>query len=235
MFKRFCLIIIALLCFWPNALPAAQKSVNVLILPFEINAVGELMYLQSEIPMAIKNHLEAEGAAVLELPERFKPPAANLNLSLDQIRQVGIQNGADFVIWGSMTLIGQQFSLDANILDIFQTKDPGVFSSEGTGLENLPIKVKQLAGDIILVLFERKKIAEIVIEGNQRIEAAAIQKLIKTSNGDIYSVKALSDDLKSVYAMGYFDDVRIEADDGPDGKIVVFRVQEKRTIRSRKT
>jgi len=231
MFKRFCLIIIALLCFWPNALPAAQESVNVLILPFEINAIEDLIYLQSEIPMAIKNHLEAEGAAVFDMPERFKPPAADLDLSLDQIRQVGIQNGADFVIWGSLTLIGQQFSLDARILDIFQTKDPGVFSSEGTGLENLPIKVKQLAGDIILVLFERKKIAEIVIEGNQRIEAAAIKRLIKTSNGDIYSVKALSDDLKSVYAMGYFDDVRIEADDGPDGKIVVFRVQEKRTIR----
>jgi outer membrane protein insertion porin family len=231
MFKRFCLIIIALLCFWPNALPAAQKSINVLILPFEINAVGELMYLQSEIPMAIKSQLEAEGAAVLDMPEQFKPPVKDLDLSVDQIRQVGIQNGADFVIWGSMTLIGQQFSLDANILDIFQTKDPAVFSSEGTGLENLPIKVKQLAGDIILVLFERKKIAEIVIEGNQRIEEAAIKKLIKTSAGDIYSVKALSDDLKSVYAMGYFDDVRIEADDGPDGKIVVFRVQEKRTIR----
>lgn len=231
MFKRFCLIIIALLCFWPNTSPAAQKSVNVLILPFEINAIGDLMYLQSEIPMAIKNHLEAEGAAVLDMPERFKLPVKDLDLSAEQIRQVGIQNGADFVIWGSMTLIGQQFSLDANILDIFQTKDPGVFSSEGTGLENLPIKVKQLADDIILVLFERKKIAEIVIDGNQRIEAAAIKKLIKTSAGDIYSVKALSDDLKSVYAMGYFDDVRIEADDGPDGKIVVFRVQEKRTIR----
>ena len=31
--------------------------------------------------------------------------------------------------------------------------------------------------------------------------------------------------------MGYFDDVRVEAEDGPEGKTVVFRVEEKPTIR----
>ena len=84
------------------------------------------------------------------------------------------------------------------------------------GLENLPLKVKELVSDILVVIFEQKKILTIQIEGNERIEADAIRKVVKTDPGDIYSVKNLSDDLKAIYGMGYFDDVRVEAEDDVD-------------------
>ena len=231
MVKRLCSII--LVAFWllPLSAEAAEKSINVLVLPFEINAIEDVNYLATEIPAVIGKHLESEGATVLPVPQDFLTPTRASGWSMEQIRQAGMQSGADSVLSGSITLIGQQFSLDVRMLDIFQTKPPRLFTSQGQGLQNLPITVKALAEDIVLALFERKKIAEIRIEGNQRIEADAIRRLIKTSSGDIYSVKALSDDLKSVFAMGYFDDVRIEADDVSDGKTVVFRVTEKPTVR----
>ena len=231
MVKRLCPIILVAVCLLPFFAGAAQKSINVLVLPFEINAVEDLSYLATEIPAAIGRHLESEGATVLPVPPEFVSPGQKSGWSLAQVRQAGMQSGADAVLYGSFTLIGQQFSLDVRMIDIFQTKPPRVFSGEDQGLENLPIRVKALAEDIVLVLFERKKIVEIRIEGNQRIEADAIRRLIKSSAGDIYSVKSLSDDLKSVFAMGYFDDVRIEADDSPLGRTIIFRVQEKRTIR----
>ena len=231
MTKRLCPIILMLIWFLPSSAEAAPKSMNVLVLPFEINAVEDVRYLANEIPAAISRHLESEGAVIFPVPQEFLSPAHEAGWSTEQIRQAGMQSGADVVLSGAITLIGQQFSLDVRMLDIFQTRPPRVFSTEGQGLENLPIKVKALAEDIVLALFERKKIFDIRIEGNERIESDAILRLIKAAPGDIYSVKALSEDLKSVFAMGYFDDVRVEADDGPLGKTIIFRVQEKRTIR----
>lgn len=229
--KRLCPIILVTLWFLPFCAGAAQKSINVLVLPFEINAVEDVGYLATEIPVVIGRHLESEGATILPFPQDFLSPPQKTGWSPEQIRQAGMQAGAEFVLSGSITLIGQQFSLDVRLLDIFQTRPPRLFSNQGQGLENLPITVRSLAEDIVLALFERKKVTEIRIDGNQRIEADAIRRLIKTAPGDIYSVKSLSEDLKAVFAMGYFDDVRIEADDDPQGRTITFRVQEKRTIR----
>ena len=64
------------------------------------------------------------------------------------------------------------------------------------------------------------------------IEQDAIQRLIKTEPGDLYNKLALSQDLKAVYSMGYFNDVRIEAESTPEGMIVYFDVKEKPTLRS---
>ena len=228
---RLCPIILVLIWFLPSGAEAAPKSINVLVLPFEINAIEDVRYLANEIPAAVSRHLESEGAVIVPVSQEFLSPSHAAGWSTEQIRQAGMQSGADVVLSGAVTLIGQQFSLDVRLLDIFQTRPPRVFSTEGQGLENLPIKVKTLSEDIVLALFERKKIFEIRIEGNERIDSDAILRLVNAAPGDIYSVKALSEDLKSVFAMGYFDDVRIEADDGPQGKTIIFRVQEKRTIR----
>ncbi len=78
---------------------------------------------------------------------------------------------------------------------------------------------------------EPAKIKEIRVEGNQRIEADAILHVIKARQGDAYDAEALSRDLKAVYDMGYFDDIRVEVEKAPDGATVIFRVTEKPTIR----
>lgn len=231
MLKRVLLTVVVVLLILPIIGFAANKSVTVMILPFEINAVEEAAYLQSDIPKVIGQNLAQEGATVLKPPPGFEQPVKVSDLSLPDLRRLGTENGADYVIWGSLTLIGQQFSLDARLMDVFETAPPKVFSVLGAGLENLPLKVKDLTDEILLVVFEQKRILEISIEGNKRIEADAIRRVIKTTAGDIYSVKSLSDDLKAVYGMGYFDDVRIEAEDEPGGKRVIFRVEEKPTIR----
>ena len=70
-----------------------------------------------------------------------------------------------------------------------------------------------------------------MVAGNRRIEADAILRIIKTKPGDVYLAKSISDDLKAIYAMGYFEDIRVEAEDTPAGKIVIFQVTEKPTIR----
>ena len=65
MVRTLSLLIIAILCFLPNkAYPL--ETVQVVILPFEIHAVKDLSYMQTEISEVIKRDLKEEGADILE-------------------------------------------------------------------------------------------------------------------------------------------------------------------------
>ncbi len=230
MYRHLSLVIIALLLI-PLNIAHSIDSVKVVVLPFEIHARKDLSSLQNEILNVIKTYMKEEGAFILT-PEAV--PAVTLwktSQSFDAIRNFGIKNGADYIVWGSLTLIGQKFSLDVKMIKSLGEDSPQIFIKEGRGLENLSGVVKQLARDIGMKLFKREKVSGVVIAGNKRIESDAIKMIIKTKPGDIYLSKSLSDDLKAVFAMGYFDDIRIEAEDTPDGKKIIFRVEEKPTIR----
>lgn len=231
MIKRLCLLFIAVLgCFSGEVY--AQKAVGVVILPFEVHAKAELSYLQQEIPKALSNQLEQEGAKVLVLDEDSLPSWKQQIKNIAQLREIGLQTGAQYVLWGSLTWIGQNFSLDVKLISSGDEEKPALFSKDGEGVENLPTSVKEITKDISLVIFKREKIVDVLIEGNNRIEADAIRRLIKAQPGDIYNQNSLSQDLKAVYDMGYFDDIRIEAQTRPDGKIVIFKVKEKPTVRN---
>ena len=74
-------------------------------------------------------------------------------------------------------------------------------------------------------------VKDVQIKGNQRIEDDAILRVVETRPGDPYDEKQLSRDIESIFAMGYFDDIRVETETEPDGKVVIFRVEEKPTIK----
>jgi outer membrane protein insertion porin family len=231
MINRACLTLLVLISLTTEVV-YAQKSVRVVIMPFEIYAQEDLSYLQKEIPEAIKTQLEQEGAKVLLLDSTSIPSREARAEGFTAIRELGIQTGADYIIWGSLTWLGQNYSLDAKLLSSFEKEEPDVFSAEGEGVENLPGTVKELVGELGLKLFKREKIAKVLIRGNNRIEEDAIRRVIKTKKGDVYILKSITDELKAVYAMGYFDDIRIEAQTTAEGKIIIFEVKEKPTVRS---
>jgi outer membrane protein insertion porin family len=123
------------------------------------------------------------------------------------------------VLWGSLTWIGQQFSLDLKLFEVIAEGRPRPFMAEGRGIENLPSTVDKLAEDLSLTILKRQKILTVEVSGSQRIEADAIKRIVETQPGDIYNLK-------------YFDDVQVIAETQPDGKIVTFKVREKPTLRS---
>jgi outer membrane protein insertion porin family len=210
----------------------AQQPTSVVIIPFEIHAQDDLSYLQKQIPQAIKTQLEQEGANVLILETMSISSWKKLAESMTEIRNLGAQTGADYVVWGSLTLLGQNFSLDAKLLASEDGEEPYAFSVEGEGVENLISSVNKLVQELGLKLFKRQKIVQILISGNNRIEADAIRRVIKIKEGDLYNLKNISDELRAVYKMGYFDDIRVEALNVAGGKAITFRITEKPTVRN---
>jgi outer membrane protein insertion porin family len=245
MTKRLLLLIIVALC-GPIMTAHAQKPVRVIILPFKVHAPQELNYLQSEIPLAMEKNLQQENATIVKpdvIPESLSQGTA---VDVEEVRQFAQQHNSDFIIWGGLTWIDQQFSLDVKMLNPFGTGPPSAFFEEGQGVENLAATaffeegqgvenlaatVEKMTTNLGLTIFKRAQVLDVRIEGNNRIEPDAIRNRIKSKPGDVYSARAVSNDLKSIYDMGYFEDIRVETEDETGGKILIFKVEEKPTIR----
>jgi len=196
MIKRICPFLLLSIFLIAEA-ANAQQPVRVIILPFEVYAQEDLSYLKQQIPQFIKTQLEQEGARVLILDNQTIASRQLRTDSVAAIRQIGVETGAQYVVWGSLTWLGQNFSLDSKLLSSDKVEDPHVFSAEGEGV----------------------------------VEEDAIRRILKIKKGDVYNLKNISDELKAVYAMGYFDDIRIETQTVADGKIIILIVKEKPTVR----
>ncbi len=71
-------------------------------------------------------------------------------------------------------------------------------------------------------------VEQVNITRNRRIPESTIRIWIGTREGDNYNPAQLDRDVRTIYAQGYFDDVKVFAEDGSrGGKIVTFEVRER--------
>lgn len=230
MLKRVCLLLVAVF-FGFQVSVFAQNTPKVAIAPFAIHTDGDPDYFKTEIVGILSDLLKKNGADVVPVAAFSDQGVEPAEEAEQRYRDVGRQAGVDFVVWGSVTWIGGQYSIDTRLLDVLKGGAPATFFVQGEGSENLLSVVQSLARDIAGRILVQVRIADVVIAGNKRIEDDAIKKKILAKRGDPYVPENLTEDLKRVYNMGYFDDIRIEAEDSPDGKVVIFQVTEKPTIR----
>ena len=82
-----------------------------------------------------------------------------------------------------------------------------------------------------ILTFEVSATAEIVkeirIEGNKRIEKAAITQKIRTKVGSAFSKEIVQDDIRSLFSLNFFDNVEVYEDDKDGGVAVIFDVHER--------
>jgi len=205
---------------------------KVMVMPLNINADRDVGYLSSQIASVLARQLEKEGAiTVTPQDSDLESAAAAARAGQAQVREFATGQDADQVIWGSFTLIGNDFSIDAQLMATKADSTPKRFFTQGRNLENLITITNDLANQIGMELFERQLVSEVKVMGQQRIEADAIMRVLQTRPNSVFKAQALSEDLRAIYAMGYFDDVRVEAEPDGDRRRIVFHVKEKPTIR----
>ncbi len=214
---------------WFGRVTAA--SINVLVFPFDVLAQQNLDYLRTQIGTVLAGHLKSDGAAIIELSESDRRELMQKPRDLRGLREIGRRYGADRIIWGSFTQIGNGFSLDARLGDVQGNKPAEVFNSQGRDLENLVTVLRDMSGKMGRQIFHRQLIEKIDIAGNRRIEADAILRVIESKTGSVYLDAVVSKDIRAIFAMGYFDDVQAETQPFNGGKRIIFDVKEKPTIR----
>ena len=78
--------------------------------------------------------------------------------------------------------------------------------------------------------FCQENIIRIDIEGNRRIETDLIRINISAKVGAPLSQETVSNDIKKIYKLGFFDDVSAEVEKTPQGVILIYNVKEKPVV-----
>ncbi len=76
------------------------------------------------------------------------------------------------------------------------------------------------------------KVTEVQIAGNKKVESETIRSKISTKPGDVFSPSGVRNDIAAIYKMGFFDDVRVEAEGAAGGIRLIFNVVERPIITS---
>jgi outer membrane protein insertion porin family len=76
-----------------------------------------------------------------------------------------------------------------------------------------------------------KRVAQVVIRGNQRVEEDAIRVRIRTAVGDPYDMGQVARDVRSLFQQGFYRDIRVFAEQTPVGVRLVFELKESPIVR----
>ena len=74
-------------------------------------------------------------------------------------------------------------------------------------------------------------IRELVVEGNRRVQDAVILGAVQAKIGSPFNPSGLSEDLRNIFALGFFDDVQLRVEDFEGGVKVTFAVVERPFVR----
>ncbi len=152
------------------------------------------------------------------------PPA------LAELRHILPKEAKGYLAAGSLTGLGSKLSLDITLYPLDDPTAKHSFFQEIDREEGLEDGFTALLGQIDTFVNRQNYIAVIKIAGNSRIDTGAIRQRLSSRPGDPYNVTALRKDLKEIFAMGYFNDVRIDSEETPKGREVTFTVTEKPVV-----
>lgn len=227
-------LIIALVVLAGSALAQEPEMIlkKVAVLPFPVLAKVPMEALGGKVRQEFRERLQAEGFSLVP-DEEVNREVAKLKEAVTEslAREIGHKLGADVVIWGKLVVVADLLSLEARLLDLTGKVPPATLKAEGAGLPSLAGISRQLAQEASLKILGKEKITRIEVKGNRRIDKDAILGVMQTREGDILSPARLREDLKAIFKMGFFTDVRFEVRDVPEGRILAVIVQEKPAIR----
>ncbi len=204
---------------------------RVAVFPFSILAKEPLPGYGEKIQGVIQDTLTKEGFSLVsptalqsELARYKEPPG------LEALSQIAKKLGAEALITGSLVKIGPTVALEGQLLDLTGKLPPATLKFEGVSLASVNQLATKLAQEASFKILGQERIAQVEVKGNRRIEKDAILASLQTRPGDLTSTSKLREDLKAIFGLGYFDDVKVDISDTPKGRVVTFLVKEKPAI-----
>lgn len=210
------------------AAAACGSPGKIAILPFAVFSPAAAEVLQRDIAGNLATELDRTGYATIFPEAAVQAALRDKKVDEKTALRAGALLGADLVIFGSITRLGERVSADLRTVTMTTgAVTYGIFGqTEGATGEHLRALAVQLTREILTRHFQDKKILRVEIKGNNRIESIVIMNTITGAAGAFFSRKTLAEDIKSIYRVGYFQDVRAEVDETPEGIVLTFTVQE---------
>lgn len=140
-----------------NSASAAEPA-RVLILPFTIHADEDLAYLKKGVAdmlasrLALKDKIEVIGSTDSSLKTEQIPETINAAAAVS----LGAKSRSDYVLFGSLTVFGNNISTDARFFDVHQKQALLTFSEVGNAQGEVISHINLLAVRIKEEVFGRK-------------------------------------------------------------------------------
>jgi len=142
-----------------NAISSAtEKPARVAVIPFTIHAEKDLSFLKQGIVDMLSSRLAWEGkVGVISRDEVLNAYPAGAGLLTEKdAREIGTAIGADYVLFGSLTVFGNSVSIDAKIADISGSRPTLAFFNQSQGMDEVILRINQFAEEINTKVFGRK-------------------------------------------------------------------------------
>lgn len=226
------LIILCVLC--ANFAWCADTDNKVIVFPFAINAEPGQDHLAESLPKLLTDKLQELGFSVIDQKEvdKLLTDQEVEYLDLRVVEDLAVRAGAPFAIYGSFSQIGESISIDARLVDATGNMPPKALFVSKDGIIQLLPAVEEVAGMVNANINKKDRIVAIDVQGNEILDADVILMRLKMQSGDIYDSASLNQELKSLYELGYFEDISMAITDMPEGKHLIITVKEKPLIQA---
>ncbi len=186
----------------------------------------ENVSIVNEIENELAKRLENKGHEVIRMLSTAKEPDKEFLVKISN------EKNAQFVIYGTANLIGDNLSLDFRLINLQDMELPPLIAYSFAPSSQVMFLTDEIEGKIDKGLRSKEIIAQIKIKGHKRVDMDAIMKEIKTKEGEPLDMKTLSSDIKSIFKMGYFDDVQVDIQKEPTGQALTFLLVERPALKS---
>ncbi len=133
-------------------MPGAKDKYTVTVLPFTLHSAENIEYVRQGIDDMLISRISASNKLEVTRKETVQDvlkKSGSKELNLLDVQNIGRQLKSDYVVWGSITKIGNSISIDGKLVDIAGGKsDVGIFSQSQTLDEVIP-KINDFSQRII--------------------------------------------------------------------------------------
>ena len=225
------------LCLCQNALAASSGSAKILVLPFQVNLESAPGNFTSEFPNTLGKRVSAAGGNVVAHSEMLRLVQSRSLSTLDiaTVRSLAAAAGAGYAVYGSVNQVGSSISIDARMVSTDRAEQPKpFFVEERAGTQGITNAVEELARSIAQEVpqvsgtrVSGDAIAGIEVRGTQVLDPDVVLMRITTRRGDRPDAATIDQEVKRIWDLGYFSDVRVDLQQRPSGIYIVYTVTEK--------
>jgi TolB-like protein len=148
-----------------------KKVYKVAILPFMIHSQENLDYLREGIYDILTSRITVQERIVVmerSIVERALYEEKPTRLDEAAATKIGMKIGADYIVLGSITKVGDYISLDARLISLTEEKPPLSAFTQHKGIDDVMVKIGDFAQDIGYKILGRRTMVDRPGEPGQR-------------------------------------------------------------------
>ena len=120
----------------------AQQVKKIAILPFAVNSSENINYIRDGIWDMLISRVTVSGKTdVLSKSSVLEAMGTKKDITQADVLAFGKRLKADFVVWGSITKIGESLSLDGKLLDVASSQSPVTLYEQTRGMNEVIPKI----------------------------------------------------------------------------------------------